>query len=75
MITVLSKNHLYTTALCDVLKEFEAIMYKNDNVYGNVLVVALDQNDVDELLKESISCPVLLLQMVQVCFVILPVFL
>ena len=61
MITILSKNHLYTTTLCDALKEFEACVYKNDNVYGDVLVVALDQEQVDALLKENISCPVLLI--------------
>ena len=61
MITVLSKNHLYTTTLCDALKEFGACAYKNDNVYGDVLVVALDQEQVDDLLKENISCPVLLI--------------
>lgn len=61
MITVLAKNNLYTSTICDALKEFEAAPYKNDGVYGDVLVVALNQEDVDSLLSESISCPVLLI--------------
>ncbi|MBQ8251724.1 MAG: helix-turn-helix domain-containing protein [Alphaproteobacteria bacterium] len=61
MITVLSKNQLYSSALCDALKEFNAAVYKNDGNYGDVLVVALEQEDVNTLLKETISCPVLLI--------------
>ena len=61
MITVLSKNHLYATALCDALKMFDAMVYKNDGVYGDVLIVSLEQEDVNTLLKETIPCPVLLI--------------
>lgn len=61
MITVFSKNKLYANTICDALKEFDAHLYAGDKNYGDVLIIALDQEGADKLLSETVSCPVILI--------------
>ena len=61
MITIISKNKLYTETLCDALKDLNAKSYAQDKEFGEALIIALDQNLTDEILSEEVSCPVLLI--------------
>lgn len=61
MITVISKNKLYTDTLCDALKDFDAVSYNNDNEFGDALIIAMDQELTDRVLVDPVSCPVLLI--------------
>lgn len=61
MITIISKNKLYTETLCDALKDLNAKNYAQDKEFGEALIIALDQNLTDEILSEEVSCPVLLI--------------
>lgn len=61
MITVISKNKLYVETLCDALKDLNAKSYMYDKEFGDVLIIALDQDLTDELLSQDVSCPVLLI--------------
>lgn len=61
MITIISKNKLYTDTLCDVLKEMDAKSYNHDKEFGEVLIIAMDQDMTDQILSEPVSCPVLLI--------------
>ncbi len=61
MITVFSKNKLYVNTLCDALKEFDARVYNNDDNFGEVLIIALDQEGADKILDKGIPCPVFLI--------------
>ncbi len=61
MITVISKNKLYTETLCDALKEMDAKSYMHDKEFGDALIIALDQDLTDEILSQDVSCPVLLI--------------
>lgn len=60
MITILSKNQLYTNVLCDALKEFDAVAYKSGNEYGDILIIVGGQELADEVLKKD-SLPSVLL--------------
>ncbi len=61
MITVLSKSQLYTNVLCDALKDFGAISYKNDGEYGDVLILVGDQDLANEFLEKDALPSVLLI--------------
>ena len=61
MITVIAKKQLYVTALCEALSEFDAQPFKEENGFGDALIIALDQERADEILSQDVSCPVLLI--------------
>ena len=61
MITVISKNKLYTDTLCDALKDLDAKNYNHDKEFGEALIIALDQELTDQILAQEVSCPVLLI--------------
>ena len=55
MITIISKNKLYTETLCDALKDLNAKSYAQDKEFGEALIIALDQNLTDEILSEDFT--------------------
>ena len=61
MITIIAKKQLYVTALCEALLEFGAEPFKDENGFGDALIIALDQEKTDEILSKGVSCPVLLI--------------
>ncbi|MGN1063044.1 MAG: winged helix-turn-helix domain-containing protein [Alphaproteobacteria bacterium] len=60
MIGIIAKNNLTRQALCDVLAEFEPVVYQSSETAPDLIVLYQSTDFADGFLKTPVPCPVLL---------------